>query len=66
MTFGQSISTCFSKYIGFSGRASRSEYLWFVLVFIPIIGIIVLIYWFVQRGTIGENRFGPEPQLTAA
>jgi uncharacterized membrane protein YhaH (DUF805 family) len=40
--------------------------LWFVLVFIPIIGIIVLIYWFVQRGTIGENRFGPEPQLTAA
>lgn len=31
MTFGQSISTCFSKYAVFSGRASRSEYWWFFL-----------------------------------
>ena len=31
MTFGQSISTCFSKYADFSGRASRSEYWWFYL-----------------------------------
>jgi len=31
MTFGQSISTCFSKYVTFSGRASRSEYWWFFL-----------------------------------
>lgn len=32
MTFGQSISTCFSKYATFSGRASRSEY-WFWYLF---------------------------------
>ena len=31
MTFGQSIKTCFSKYADFSGRASRSEYWWWVL-----------------------------------
>lgn len=31
MNFGQSISTCMSKYVTFSGRASRSEYWWFVL-----------------------------------
>jgi len=31
MTFGQSIKTCFSKYADFNGRASRSEYWWWVL-----------------------------------
>ena len=31
MTFGESIKTCFSKYATFGGRASRSEYWWFVL-----------------------------------
>lgn len=31
MTFGESISTCFSKYAAFEGRASRSEFWWFFL-----------------------------------
>lgn len=31
MTFGESISTCFSKYASFEGRASRSEFWWFFL-----------------------------------
>ena len=31
MTFGKSISTCFSKYATFDGRASRSEFWWFFL-----------------------------------
>lgn len=31
MTFGDSISTCFSKYAAFDGRASRSEYWWWAL-----------------------------------
>lgn len=31
MTFGASISTCFSKYVTFSGRAARSEFWWFAL-----------------------------------
>lgn len=39
MTFTQSISTCFSKYCTFTGRASRSEYWWW-FVFTFIIGLI--------------------------
>lgn len=31
MTFTRSISTCFSKYFNFKGRASRAEYWWFYL-----------------------------------
>jgi uncharacterized membrane protein YhaH (DUF805 family) len=31
MTFGESIQTCFSKYATFEGRATRSEFWWFVL-----------------------------------
>jgi len=38
MRLEQSVSMCFSKYATFSGRASRSEYWWFVL-FITILTI---------------------------
>jgi uncharacterized membrane protein YhaH (DUF805 family) len=31
MTFIESIKTCFTKYAEFSGRASRSEFWWWVL-----------------------------------
>lgn len=31
MTFGESVSTFLRKYVDFNGRASRSEYWWFVL-----------------------------------
>ncbi|MFY9329251.1 MAG: DUF805 domain-containing protein [Georgfuchsia sp.] len=31
MTFGEAISTCFSKYADFDGRASRAEFWWFFL-----------------------------------
>ena len=31
MTFGESISTCFTKYADFNGRASRPEFWWWVL-----------------------------------
>ncbi len=31
MTFVKSISTCFSKYADFTGRATRSEYWWWTL-----------------------------------
>ena len=39
MDFQTSIKTCFNKYVVFSGRASRSEFWWFVL-FILIISMI--------------------------
>jgi uncharacterized membrane protein YhaH (DUF805 family) len=31
MTFGESINSCFSKYAEFNGRASKSEFWWWVL-----------------------------------
>jgi uncharacterized membrane protein YhaH (DUF805 family) len=35
---------------------------WFVLLhFIPLIGSIILLIWFCMRGTLGSNRFGPDP-----
>lgn len=40
MTFSESISTCFTKYIDFTGRASRSEYWWFIL-FSTIVQIVL-------------------------
>ncbi|NCO21717.1 MAG: DUF805 domain-containing protein [Rhodobacterales bacterium] len=40
MTFANAIRTCLRKYVTFSGRASRSEYWWFVLFI--VLGSIVL------------------------
>lgn len=113
MGIQEAVTTCFSKYVGFEGRAVRSEY-WFwvlcavivsvvfqalgavigtiaavlgglfqlgtllpsvavavrrlhdtdrsgwllLLLFIPIIGWLVLLYFMVQPGTQGPNRFG--------
>jgi uncharacterized membrane protein YhaH (DUF805 family) len=34
---------------------------WFLLVFIPFIGAIILFVWFCLKGTEGDNRFGPNP-----
>jgi uncharacterized membrane protein YhaH (DUF805 family) len=39
---------------------------WVLLGLIPLIGIIVLIYWYVQPGTPGANRFGPPPTVATA
>jgi uncharacterized membrane protein YhaH (DUF805 family) len=36
---------------------------WFLLVgLIPIIGWAVLIYWYVQPGTVGANQYGADPK----
>ncbi len=34
---------------------------WYLLILIPLIGIIVLIVWWATPGTRGPNRFGPDP-----
>ena len=34
---------------------------WYLIVFIPLIGALVLIYWFVQPGTAGSNEYGDNP-----
>ena len=34
---------------------------WIFINLIPILGGLVLLFFFVQRGTAGPNRFGPDP-----
>ena len=34
---------------------------WLLINFIPLLGIIVLLVWYCTRGTIGLNRYGPDP-----
>jgi len=43
MTLFEAVDTCFTKYVVFRGRASRSEYWWFNL-FVLAIGVIVRIF----------------------
>jgi uncharacterized membrane protein YhaH (DUF805 family) len=31
---------------------------WYLIILIPFIGVLVIIYWAVQPGTSGSNRFG--------
>ena len=37
---------------------------WILLGFIPIIGGIVLLVFYVLEGTRGPNRYGPDPKAT--
>lgn len=110
MDFSESVKYCFNNFINPQGRASRSEFWWFVLftficnfvlgvlsigslsilfsivvflpslmvtirrhhdgnrsgwwtllIFIPLIGLLVHIFWFVQPGTDGPNEYGDDP-----
>jgi uncharacterized membrane protein YhaH (DUF805 family) len=60
------------KYVVFSGRAQRAEFWYFTLfnflavvalsVIDALIGAIVLLVFFVQDSTPGENQYGPNPK----
>lgn len=39
MTFVDAVKTCLTKYTDFSGRATRSEYWWFVLFFTIVLTV---------------------------
>jgi uncharacterized membrane protein YhaH (DUF805 family) len=114
MSFTDAIKTCFRNYLGFSGRAARSEY-WYWMLFVILLWIVALLLdltvlavfnttgvpimillailatllpsvavsarrlhdldrsgwwaplilpafvWGFMRGTVGANRFGPDP-----
>ena len=112
MNPAQSISSVFGQYLGFSGRACRSEYWWFLLFqfiveiilliafpilyvifflgtilpylavavrrlhdtgrsgwwmligLVPFIGGVFLLVFFVSEGEWGDNKYGPDPQLS--
>ena len=38
---------------------------WYLLNFVPILGFIVLLIWYVRPGTDGPNRYGLNPLATA-
>ena len=40
MNFVDAVKTCFTKYVGFEGRATRSEYWWWVL-FLIVVGVVL-------------------------
>jgi uncharacterized membrane protein YhaH (DUF805 family) len=121
MNFAEAIQSALRNYVGFSGRAPRSEFWywflftilvtiatqlldgalfggqyaplsiiaalglflpslavsirrlhdrdksgWFILLnFIPLVGLIILLIWYCSRGTVGTNRFGPDPLQSA-
>ncbi|HUO88109.1 MAG TPA: DUF805 domain-containing protein [Rhizomicrobium sp.] len=39
---------------------------WILIAFVPLVGAILLIYWYAQPGTSGANQFGPDPKAAAA
>ncbi|MGR3617631.1 MAG: DUF805 domain-containing protein [Paracoccaceae bacterium] len=39
MNFSEAVTTCFRKYVTFSGRASRSEY-WFFFLFVLVLSLV--------------------------
>ena len=38
---------------------------WWILIAFTGIGVFVLLYWFSQPGTSGQNEFGPDPKAAA-
>lgn len=62
MTFGKSVSTCFSKYAVFTGRASRSEYWWFALFNVIVTLLIIAIFLGALYFTV-RNRMTANPLL---
>ena len=55
MSFVESVRTCFSKYVTFSGRAARSEFWWFVLF---VFATQIVLSW-VDIALWGTTEVGP-------
>ncbi len=35
---------------------------WLLIGLIPLVGWLILVYWYVRPGTVGTNQFGPDPK----
>ena len=57
MTFQQAVKSCFSKYVTFSGRATRSEY-WYWVLFATLGSIVALI---IDTAVLGFDPSGATP-----
>lgn len=63
MTFTQAVTTCFQKFVTFQGRASRSEFWYFVLFQIAgsiLLGILdaILFGWATENPEVLNGLFG--------
>ncbi len=38
---------------------------WWYLIYITVAGMLLVLYWFLIRGTVGPNRFGEDPLIPA-
>ncbi len=57
MTFGQSISTCFSNFANFQGQARRSEFWWFFLFSSVILFVVQVLLAFAPDGFPDSTAF---------
>lgn len=55
MSFSQAVSSAFSNYINFQGRARRSEY-WYFALFLFVVSIVT---FFIDVAIVGLERLGP-------
>jgi uncharacterized membrane protein YhaH (DUF805 family) len=59
VSFGDSIKTCFTKYVVFQGRASRPEYWWFLLSYVVLYVVFAALRMPAIYGLIGLVYFIP-------
>jgi uncharacterized membrane protein YhaH (DUF805 family) len=57
MSFKEAITYCFQNYIGFNGRAARSEY-WYWVLFVVLLTIVA---WLIDMTVFGFNTTGVNP-----
>lgn len=63
MTFNQSVSSVFSKFVTFSGRASRSEFWYFALFELFVYVILALVRLAVRRSEWRNSGIRKYPQF---
>ena len=57
MGFGEAVKSCFSNYVTFGGRATRSEY-WYWVLFVTIASLVALA---IDAGVLGFSPSGFSP-----
>jgi len=62
MGFKEAISYCFRNYLGFNGRAARSEY-WYWTLFVTLLVIVTLL---IDLTVFGFNTTGVNPMTSIA
>ena len=62
MAIKEAISYCFRNYVGFKGRAARSEY-WYWTLFVYL---LLIVAWLIDMTVFGFNTTGVNPMTVLA